>query len=236
VAEEPTERPRLLVSRDPVAAAADALCEAIRCVLATRESVRLAIPGGSALAALPGARDRLGPTYTRVALTWIDERCVPAEDAASNFGAALRLGVLERPAPAQVLRLYHDRESPERAVERVSAALRSEFDDALDVLLLGLGEDGHIASLFPTRSGTTGEHARVAHVADSPKPPRDRITLSRSMLATARRAILLATGEGKRAALARLLGGDASLPAHGLPGLVVVTDLALPERKEADDA
>ena len=67
----------------------------------------------------------------------------------------------------------------------------------------------------------------VAHVADSPKPPADRVTLTRRALDTARFVILVAIGESKRDALKRLVSGDETLPAHGLKGLVVVTDLEL---------
>ena len=69
--------------------------------------------------------------------------------------------------------------------------------------------------------------ARVAFVADSPKPPRERITLCPRMLGSARQAVLLATGEDKRSALLRLRAADPALPATALRGLVVVTDLDL---------
>ena len=67
----------------------------------------------------------------------------------------------------------------------------------------------------------------MPNVPDSPKPPPDRITLTLPLLRSARHTILVATGEEKRGALVRLLAGDARLPAHDLPGLVVVTDLAM---------
>ena len=99
-------------------------------------------------------------------------------------------------------------------------------EGGIDIALLGMGEDGHIASLFPGHAAPP-EGALAAHIADSPKPPKDRITLTHRVLAAATDvSILLATGEGKRAALERLGAGDASLPAHGLPRLTVVTDLA----------
>ncbi|NNL66442.1 MAG: 6-phosphogluconolactonase, partial [Myxococcales bacterium] len=87
------------------------------------------------------------------------------------------------------------------------------------------GEDGHVASLFPGRAVPRG--ASVAFVADSPKPPAERVTLTRALLESARTSVLVAAGEAKRAALERLLTGDPELPAQGLPGLVVVTDLEL---------
>ena len=109
-------------------------------------------------------------------------------------------------------------------MERLERELRESFGGALDVVLLGLGHDGHIASIFPGRPPLTG---LAAHVANSPKPPADRITLTRPLLATARHTILVAGGEKKRAALEGLAAGRAELPATGLPGLVICTDLKL---------
>ena len=83
--------------------------------------------------------------------------------------------------------------------------------------------DGHVASLFPGREPTAS--GVVAFVPDSPKPPARRLTLTRAALGRARRTLLFATGESKREALERLAQCDPALPATGLPGLVVVTDV-----------
>jgi 6-phosphogluconolactonase len=218
---------QLHASEDPESKAGDELAAAMARVLAKRESVRLAIPGGSAIEALPATRDRLGADWSRVLLTWVDERCVPADDPDSNFGAARHLGLLENPSPARVLALYEEGESPIEAVSRVSRQLSEYFEGALDVLLLGMGEDGHIASLFPSRPEPT--EGLVAYVSDSPKPPLERITLTRAILEAAEATILLATGEIKRAAVEGLIAADTRLPAFGLPGLVLVTDLEVSE-------
>ncbi|MDJ0865251.1 MAG: 6-phosphogluconolactonase [Myxococcota bacterium] len=210
----------LVRSDAPVFAAAELLAKALERAPARP---RLAIPGGSAVAALGPARARLGDAWGAVRLTWVDERCVPAAHAESNRGAAYRTGVLDAAAPPSLeLPRVCDGETGAEAVARVERALDRDLGGALDVVLLGMGEDGHVASLFP---GQSVDRGRVAHVTASPKPPPERITLTRAFLGTARETVLLATGESKRAALARLLAGDASLPAHGLAGLVVVTDL-----------
>ncbi len=211
---------------DPVTAAGALLAECLGEADRARGHARLAIPGGSALAALVVARQRLDPgSWCRLRLTWVDERCVPEASAESNRGAAARAGLLGDPAPADVLPLFLDGEDGARAVARTEAAFADRFGGALDVVLLGLGEDGHVASLFPGVPMPAG--ARVAHVTASPKPPPERITFTRSVLAGAGRTVLLAMGEGKRSALQRLAAGDAVLPASGLPGLTVVTDLVV---------
>ncbi len=212
----------LHVSADPLAAATAALVAAIHEADERHGSPRLAVPGGSAATAIRPAREALDSVWRRVRLTWTDERCVPFAAQDSNRGNAHRDGSLSERMPAALeLPLFEDGEEPDDAVRRVSEALGRDFDAGLDVLLLGMGGDGHIASLFPNRPPPPG---LVAHVPDSPKPPADRITLTVRLLSTARRAILLATGEGKREALARLAAGDPQLPATRLQGLAVFTD------------
>ena len=224
----------LVVSSDPMKRAAEILTEVIARLAREVEVVRLAIPGGSALDVVPRSRSALGEGWSGVALTWVDERCVPEKHPDSNRGAAGRLGLFASKArdeadsgvpPRGVLELYCDGETPEAAARRATEALRREFSNAIDVSLLGMGGDGHIASIFPEHRHAAGE--MVVHVSDSPKPPSDRITLTRRALETAQVSLLVAIGESKREALTRLVRGDASLSAHGLPGLVVVTDLIL---------
>jgi len=229
------------VDAAPFARAGEVLQRALHDVLARRPQARLAIPGGSALDAAPAARTALGEDWHRVALTWTDERCVPVGDPASNRGAATRLGLLGAegtasgdPGPAFALPLYEAGETPDAAVARASAGFAAHFSNGLDVVLLGMGSDGHVASLFPSRPDAAP--GWVVHVADAPKPPPDRISLTRAALATAACVVLVAAGESKRPAIERLLAGDARLPAAGLEGLVVVTDLDAIEAEEDADA
>jgi 6-phosphogluconolactonase len=229
-------QPSWVIDPRPFDRAGELLLAAVTAVLAEKERVRLAIPGGSALEAVCMARQRLKEQWRRVVLTWVDERCVGVEDEASNRGEAARRGLVAfgngrevGVAPALVVPLFEDGESPAGAVRRVRSVWKSELAEALDIALLGMGPDGHIASLFPSSRSLPNEDW-VAHVADSPKPPADRITLTRAALATARHLILVAAGEEKRQALDRLMAGDPALPACGLEGLVVVTDVALAKR------
>jgi 6-phosphogluconolactonase len=202
------------------------LAEALAAVDSERGSARLAIPGGSALGALRAARAMLGTAWSRVFLTWVDERCVPFADPRSNRGGAYRSAALDASdPPADLLPLFEDGERPVEALERVEAALDARFGGALDVVLLGMGEDGHVGALFP--GAAESAKGRVAFVRASPKPPAERLTLTRRILATARRTVLIATGESKRAALERVVSGAPALPATGLPNIVIVTDLDL---------
>lgn len=218
--------PTVVISDAPVEEAARQVVAAVDDALGRRSTARLAVAGGSAARALGYVRRVLhdGDRWARVALTWVDERCVAFDDPDSNRGGAYRDGHLDDvDPPGDELALVRDGEAPPAAVARVADALAARFDNALDVTLLGMGPDGHIASLFPGRR--FDDSSIVTHVANSPKPPPDRLSLTRPLLATATRHVLLATGEGKRAALERLLDGDRALPAAGLDGLVIVTDL-----------
>ena len=126
-------------------------------------------------------------------------------------------------------------ETPAEAVERVTREWATRFSNSLDVALLGMGADGHVASLFPSLPAPSAAAGWVAHVAQSPKPPADRITLTRAALATARHVILVAVGEPKRDALCGVIEGDPRFPASGLPGLAIVTDLAVTQTRSDRD-
>jgi len=206
-------------------AGAETLEGMLREVLASRPVARLAISGGSAAQLVGDVRAALGDEWSRIFLTWADERAVPFDDAQSNRGSAYRSDALSKGAPpGRELPLYEDGESASAALARVSAALQDEFDGGLDVALLGLGEDGHIASLFPGRPPLSGP---VAWVNDSPKPPAQRITLTLPTLETAKHTMIYALGSGKREALSRLQAQDPALPASSLPSITVVTDQML---------
>ena len=202
----------------------EALLDAIR----LHGHARLAISGGSATSPLPLLRKTLGSDWQRTKLTWVDERCVDYNDPTSNRGTLYRDGGLsENDMPSFELALWHDGETPERATARVDRVLRDEFAGALDVALLGMGADGHIASLFPGRAPTHGKSGRVAYVADSPKPPPQRMTLSLPFLRKTSHCFLIAMGEAKRDVVERVVAGDPKLPASALVNLTILTDIEL---------
>ncbi len=212
-------KPLVLSSGDATALAADQLCAAVQAAGAERGRARVAISGGSALGAWVYACTALKSHLPHVWLTWTDERRVPHADPQSNFGEAHR----QTTARGQFeLPLYVDGEPVEDALSRVRSRLSAQFDDALDVTLLGMGPDGHIASLFP---GHDREGDRVAFEPESPKPPSERFTLTTKFLATASQHVLLAMGESKREAIERVLHGDPALPATQLSPLTICTNL-----------
>ena len=113
------------------------------------------------------------------------------------------------PIPAeQIVPLVGD---PAPALRRVPAD--AEGRPRFDVIHLGLGEDGHTASLFPGSDALNERQAPVRAIHDAPKPPPDRLTLTLPVLNAARAVLFMVQGAGKRDALARVLRRDPALPA-----------------------
>lgn len=219
----------IVPTRDPAQAAGQRLAQAIAQVDARRGECRLAIPGGSALGVLRHVHGFLPQgTWSRVLLTWVDERCVPLSDPASNRGALHGLGL---PAPGLELPLWTDEDdNANAALERFCPAFARRFAGGLDVALLGLGEDGHVASLFPAHPALRAEGPAV-FVPDSPKPPPLRMSLTLEVLRATPLAFMMVSGQGKRAALRRVVQREQGLPTSVLPHLVITTDIEL----ESDD-
>ena len=143
---------------------------------------------------------------------WADERCVPPDDPESNFRLAREsmldpLGIPE----TQVHRILGELE-PEAAAEAATATLRQVANPpetampVLDLVLLGMGEDGHVASLFPGDEAALADHLAVFRpVRNSPKPPPKRVTLGLGGIIAAREVWVLVTGEAKAPALREAL-------------------------------
>lgn len=189
-------------------AAAEHLLQLAHAAVAARGVFTLALTGGTTpvplytLLAAPPWRDRMPWASTQV--YWGDERCVPPRHAESNYGLAWRLLLagLALP-PAHIHRIAGEDPEPARA----AAHYAQQLPDALDLLLLGIGEDGHLASLFPG-SPLLREHVlRVAAVTDAPKPPPCRITITPPVIHAARQLLVLAAGVAKADAVARALTG-----------------------------
>ena len=153
-----------------------------------------------------------------------DERCVPAGHPDRNDEAAFDTLLRNVPIPPRnVHRVPVD--EPDGA-ERYESDVRGAFSafspssskgiPRFDLVLLGLGQDGHTASLFPGHSSLEETQRLVLRVDDSPKPPPSRVTFTLPLLNGARHVALLVTGRDKAPALARVLTGDEALPAARL--------------------
>lgn len=198
-----------VVVLDPAAfgsLAARRMAAEIRRVLGSRDHCSLALSGGET----PGpvyrclAAEMPEPeSWSRVEVYFADERCVPPGDPASNY-RMVRETLLDLlpAAPAGVHRMEGERSDRDAAARAYEALL----PERLDLLVLGLGADGHIASLFP-RSPSLAELQRRVLAVTAPKPPRERLTITPPVVLAARLTIGLVVGEAKAEALARALDG-----------------------------
>jgi 6-phosphogluconolactonase len=171
---------------------------------ATREGARtVVLAGGTTPKRCYGLLAQLDLEWGRVTILFGDERCVRPDHPDSNYRMA-REALLDRVAPATVHRIPGELGPDEAAglYAHVVAGLTP-----LDVVLLGVGEDGHTASLFPGHSAL-GADGWAVGIRDAPKPPPQRVTLTLKALRAARRVIILATGAGKADAVAKAKRGE----------------------------
>jgi 6-phosphogluconolactonase len=200
-----------------------AVSEALR----DRVVFRVALSGGSTPRALH-ARLAAKPYRTRIAWERIrflfgDERCVPPDHERSNFRMAREtlFDPLRIPSD-QVFRMRGEADPPAAAAEYArtlaSEFARSRSGPRFDLVLLGLGPDGHTASLFPGTKAL-GERVRLVVANSVPKFREWRLTSTYRLLNAARRVVFLAAGEEKRAAVNRIVKrepGWRKLPAAGI--------------------
>ena len=203
-------------------------------VLAEKDEAHLVLTGGTigigmlaAIADLP-ARDAVD--WSRVHLWWGDERFVPAADPDRNELQARTALLDQLPLNPEFVHAMPatdgpDGEDAQAAAERYAAALARHAapaadTPAFDVLLLGMGPDGHIASLFPEHPGTREVTPSAIAVHNSPKPPPNRISLTFRVIQAAREVWVIAAGAEKAKPVAEALSGAAQelIPAAGAHG------------------
>lgn len=168
--------------------------------------------------------------WSRVDVFWGDERCVPPDAPESNYRMAL--GALLAPArvPTERLHRIEGEVGPRLAAERYERLLRTRMAGdwpRFDVVTVGVGEDGHVASVFPGDAESAGGRWVVPVERDAPEISRVSLTLD--ALGAARRLLVLATGARKAQIVARALAGkEGALPvvrlAQRAPGLIWFLD------------
>jgi len=181
---------------------------------AERGLAHLALSGGTT----PGQTYELlaaRPAELSATELWFaDERCVGPEDEDSNYRLARQSGLAGGAIPDSLVHRMEGELGPELGAERYAELLTAHLSSTageqvpvLDLVVLGIGPDGHVASLFPgSPTLKAGADATCLGISDSPKPPPERITLSLAVLRAARGCLLLATGAGKADAVDAMLG------------------------------
>ncbi len=191
-------------------------------VLARRGSGALGLPGGRSVVPLLEALPRIPLPWDRVGIFLVDERFVPEDHPDSNYGliaGSIEAAFAGAPAKPEILPLpgLKSGSDPAAAAAAYGEILkeRTTGTGVFDLAVLGVGEDGHIASIFPERPLDLETPPGFSVVRDSPKPPPVRITANASLLTSTPCLIGLLFGEAKAEAYRRLTGGAsaARLPA-----------------------
>lgn len=185
---------------------AEALSLAVALRIAELAAQSIALRGGCRIALAGGQTPRrcyellreLPVDWSRIELYFGDERCLPRGDTERNDAMALDALVSHIDLPPENLHAI----PAELGAERAASAYARLLDEtgALDLVLLGLGEDGHTASLFPGNAALNSDAAAVP-VYGAPKPPPERVSLSLATLNAAANRLFIVSGEGKRDAL-----------------------------------
>lgn len=194
--------PRLFVATVPELARefARRAVEAGARAIGARGRFVLAIPGGSVATAFVPVLAAAPIDWRHVDLFWCDERCAAVDSPESNYGLAqaLWLGTTP-PGSPRVHRLSGEMPDPDQAAADSDREMELLLGapPVLDLVLLGVGEDGHVASLFPGHSALEESARWVIAIDDAPKPPACRLTLTLPVLAHARAVCVAAFGASK---------------------------------------
>ncbi len=211
--------------------AASIFASASRNSIAKKKRFAVAISGGSTprrLYMLLGSeayRNQVDWQY--VHFFWADERCVPKDDEASNFRTAFDALLSKIPLPDKNIHRIKGEEAPEKAARDYEEEIRRFFGGSewpgFDLIILGMGEDGHTASLFPG-SKSLEETVRLAIPVYLEEPRKNRISLTLPVLNNADQILFLVAGPSKAALLSEVLGergkkkwfpAELINPAHG---------------------
>lgn len=174
----------------------------------------IAIPGGSVVEKLLAPLARAPLPWDRVHVFWCDERAVPPDDPESNWGQARRVWAQ---VPGMHLATLHrmpaDRSDLLNAAREYAAELESVAGRPphLDLVLLGVGDDGHVASLFPGKEAMESGGSTIVEL-HSPKLPAQRMSLGFEVLAQARLTCVAAFGRGKAAIVRQAVDVACQLP------------------------
>lgn len=189
---------------------------------ATRERVHLCLTGGATADTMylrfAELADGSQLDATKLQLWWGDERFVPATDPARNSLQAIsRLArtVSIASADTHMMAARDGRRDPHEAAAEYEAELG---ETRFDITLLGMGADGHVASIYPDHPSFEPTNRRVIGVTDAPQDPPEQVTLTLPALSRSAEVWFLVTGGTKAEALRQTLGGDATLPAAHVRG------------------
>ena len=184
--------------------------DAARPAIAERGAFSIAVTGGSAAGVLLPSLVAASIDWSKVSVFWVDERMVPPDDPESNFRLADAVWLDKVPIPAGRIHRMRGEDPVPAAEASYARVLRDQLGEParLELVLLGMGPDGHVASLFPGHRLLRTWDRDVAVLDDAPKPPSRRMTLTLKALTAARKIVVFATGTAKSGAIAEVLSSD----------------------------
>ncbi|TVR04878.1 MAG: 6-phosphogluconolactonase [Spirochaetaceae bacterium] len=197
--------------------AAEEIAASLTAAIAERGRASLALPGGRSIAGVLTHLRSLPVRWEVVTVIPADERVLPLDDPDRNWTVIERelTGPLRNRGAMSTARAIAFPYKPDgtdwglAGFEReIDLPRNTEGVLAIDVIALGAGEDGHVASLFPGSDLLASEHAGYLRVDDSPKPPPRRITVSPRMIRASGLAVVLFLGESKAEALRAFTSGE----------------------------
>ena len=194
-------QPELRIVNDPAATVGELLADQ------AKRGGSIVLTGGSAVAPAYERAAERAPDWGRVTLWWGDERCVPPDDERSNYRLAKETLLDRIEIPPRAIHRIRGELDPQAAADELDAELEGA---ELDLLLLGLGPDGHMASLFPGSPQLQVRDRRATHGPAGLEPWVDRVTFTLPTIQSALRIVFIVSGEGKADAVARAFGGDVS--------------------------
>ncbi len=186
------------------AQAAARILDAAACAIDERGCFRMVLAGGRTPEKVYRQLAGSDADWTAWQLYFGDERCLPADDAERNSVMAATAWLDRVAIPADNIHPIPAELGAGAAAQIYAAVVKAARP--FDLVLLGMGEDGHTASLFPGQHHPPHEVVHAVH--DAPKPPDDRVSLSRESLSDAHDVMVLVTGAGKRDALQQWQAGD----------------------------
>ncbi len=196
------------------AAAVQAILQAARLAIGQRGEFHIVLAGGTTPRRIYESMRSADADWASWHIYFGDERCLPADHAERNSRMAALAWLDHVAIPRGQIHPIPAENGSEVAAADYAQVLQGI--EQFDLVLLGLGEDGHTASLFPGRDpGNTPDAPAVLAVHDAPKPPPERVSLSANRLGAARRVMFLVTGESKLQAVTDWRNG-ASIPAAAI--------------------
>lgn len=199
----------------------DLRAQAVQCIvqaaaqaIAARGAFHLVLAGGTTPRAIYEALRTLPEQWNAWHLYLGDERCLPPDHPERNSFMARQAWLAHVAIPAAQIHPIPAEQGADSAAAAYADTLHGVGD--FDLVLLGLGEDGHTASLFPDHAwGTEADAPTTLAVHDAPKPPPARVSMSTRRLSQARQVLFVVSGASKREAVARWRAGE-SIPARSI--------------------